>query len=102
VDHGSTDIAMYEGGRYGYKAPEEAPPYVFPQVRGLYAQQGEYAVEFDVYTAPVGFTDFNGDPDTWGGGESAPAYLGRMRARFRWVTEEDTHRRVLTAYEWIE
>jgi len=102
VDHGSTNVAMYEGGRYGYKAPEEAPSYVFPQVRVLTRQQGEFIAEFDVYTAPVGFSDFNGEPDAWEVGENAPAYLGRMRARFHWVTEEDTRRRVLTAYEWIE
>lgn len=103
VTHASTDMAMYEGDSYGYKASEEEMPYHFPQVRGLYKQEDEgFIVEFDVYSAPVGFDNFNGDYESWEAGGAVPEYLGEMRARVRWVTEGDTDRRVLLSYEPIE
>jgi|GEM_PF-4317480 len=103
VEPASTENVMYEGESYGYKVPEEEMPYHFPQVRGLYKQEGEgYIVEFDVYSAPVGFEDFNGDHESWEESGTVPEYLGEMRARVRWVSDGDTQRRVLLSYEQAE
>lgn len=103
VTPASTGNVMYEGGSYGYKAPEEELPYHFPQVKGIYKHEDDgFIVEFDVYSAPVGFEDFNGDYDSWEAGGTVPEYLGEMRAWVRWVSDGDTQRRVLKSYETIE
>jgi hypothetical protein len=78
-------------------------PYSFPQVRGIYPHEDEgFILEFDVYTAPVGFEDFNGDYGSWEAGGTVPVYQGEMRAWVRWVTEGDTDRRVLMSYEPVD
>lgn len=103
VTPASTGQVIYEGDSYGYKAPEEAPPYMFPQVRGIYAHGDEgFILEFDVYTAPVGFADFNGDYDSWEDTGAVPEYVGGMRAWVVWASDGDTDRRVLKSYEWME
>lgn len=103
VTNGSTDLVLYEGETYGFKAPEEALPYIFPQVRGIYEREDDgYMVEFEIYTAPVGFADFNGDYDSWEAGEIIPEYIGEMRAWVRFVTEDGETRRVLASYDRIE
>ena len=103
VTPASTDTVMYEGGSYGYKAPEEEKPYHFPQVTKIYEHEdGGFVLEFDVYSAPVGFEDFNGDYDSWEAAGTVPEYLGEMRAWVRWAGEGDTDRRVLMSYETVD
>lgn len=103
VTPASTENVMHEGESYGYKAPEEEMPYHFPQVKGLYKHEDDgFIVEFEVYSAPVGFEDFNGDYESWEAGGVVPEYLGEMRAWVRWASEGDTYRRVLMSYEPIE
>lgn len=100
VTHTSTEIALYEGDSYGYKSPEEELPYMFPQVRGIYKDEHNvYTVDLSVYTAPVGFEDFNGTMESWEGEDIVPEYVGDVRARVRFVTERETTRRILLSYE---